>query len=281
MRGFEQAIRRDMELERQMLKLIRQEIQRLPEGWLKQGGGGKSIYENGTRSLPPKGERALAIARRNLLETKLRTIEENLEGQEQLLEKYKSYRDDRVLGRMRPVYQRIVEAAWSREAQQRQAARIAAQQKALADGTAYHPENLKHKNARGELNRSKSEIIVDSIYRELKIPYSYEERVYWPKNVPKEAWEIKRRLGIPDYYVPDFTSTMPDGTKKYHEHLGKMNDADYMEDWKKKMILYYWAGVIPGKNLIITADDCNGGIDQQAIMQVLEAELGELIGTAR
>ena len=60
-----------------------------------------------------------------------------------------------------------------------------------------------------------------------------------------------------------------------------MDDEEYMETWKKKMILYYWAGVIPGKNLIITADDCSGGIDQQAIMRILLSELGELVGTAK
>ena len=97
MRGFEEAIRRDMEMEKQMLKLIRREIKKLPEGRLKQGASGRGVYENRTHSLPPDGKRALAIARRNLLEVKKRTIEENLKMQERLEKKYKSYRDDKVL----------------------------------------------------------------------------------------------------------------------------------------------------------------------------------------
>ena len=175
----------------------------------------------------------------------------------------------------------IIERAWAEVARQRQEARIAAQQQAIASGTVYHPEHLKHKNMKGEINRSKSEIIVGNVYESLKIPYSYEEKIYRPQDAPPEAWEIKHRLNIPDCYVPDFTVTLPDGTKKYHEHLGRMDDEDYMETWKKKMILYYWAGVIPGKNLIITADDRYGGIDQQAIMQTLLSELGELVGTGK
>ncbi|MBR5229821.1 MAG: hypothetical protein IKW01_03100, partial [Firmicutes bacterium] len=151
----------------------------------------------------------------------------------------------------------------------------------IASGTAYHAEHLKHKNMKGEINRSKSEVIVGNVYDSLKIPYSYEERIYWPQDAPPEAWAIKRQLNIPDYYVPDFTCILPDGTKKYHEHLGKMDDEEYMETWKKKMILYYWAGVIPGKNLIITADDRYGGIDQQEIMQILLSELGELVGMGK
>ena len=155
------------------------------------------------------------------------------------------------------------------------------QQKALSSGTAFHPEHLIHKNSKGEIVRSKSEIIIDNIYHTLKIPYSYEERVYWPEDAPAEAWEMKERLGIADYYVPDYTCSLPDGMKKYHEHLGLMDKDWYMEQWMKKMILYYWAGIIPGKNLIITADDCRGGIDQQAIMDLLQHELDELVGTAK
>lgn len=280
MRGFEEAIRSDMKLEKRMMKIIRQEMKVLPEGWLRQGGGGRSVYENGKQSLPPDGPRTLAIARRNLLKRKLQTIEENLKAQEILLKKYKSYRDDKVLKQMRPVYQRILGTAWTVAARQRQEARLAAQQQSIESGTAFHPEHLKHKGKNGQLNRSKSEIIIGNLYETLKIPCDYEERVYWPKNAPPEAWAMKQALKIPDYYVSDFTCTMPDGTKKHHEHLGMMDSADYMENWKKKMILYFWAGIIPGKNLIITADDCHGGIDQQAIMHVLQAEFGELIGTA-
>ncbi len=281
MRGFEAAIKQDMELEKRMITLIRQEMKGLPSGRLKQGANGRSVYENQTHSIPPNGKRAREIARRNLLERKLKIIEENLKVQEQLRQRYRSYRDDRVLEGMKPVYRKIIEAAWERSARHRQDARIAAQQQAITSGAAYHAEHLKHKNMKGEINRSKSEIIVGNVYDSLKIPYSYEERIYWPQDAPPEAWAIKRQLNIPDYYVPDFTCTLPDGTKKHHEHLGRMDDPTYMENWKKKMILYFWAGVIPGKNLIITADDRYGGIDQQEIMRLLLSELGELVGMGK
>ena len=281
MRGFEEAIRDDMELEKRMITLIQKEIKKLPEGKLKRGARGRSVYVNQTRSLPPRGARALAIARRNLLEAKLRIIHENLRAQERLIRKYKSYRDDKVLEGMSKVYQDIIGEAWRKDAQQRQEDRTASQRKAIASGNVYHSEQLKHVNMKGEINRSKSEIIIGNVYDSLKIPYSYEERVYWPENAPPQAWDMKRQLNIPDFYAPDFTCTMPDGSKKYHEHLGRMDDTGYMETWKKKMILYYWAGVTPGWNLIITADDCHGGINQQQILQILQSELEPLIGTAK
>ena len=281
MRGFKGALERDMALEKQILKWIKKELKRLPEGRLKQGNNGRAVYVNQTQSLPLESKAAWAISWRNLLEAKQRIIENNLKAQEILRGKYASYRDDKVLEGMRPVYQKIIRAGWKKTAEQRQLDRIAVQQKALSSGTAFHPEHLIHKNSKGEIVRSKSEIIIDNIYHTLKIPYSYEERVYWPEDAPAEAWEMKERLGIADYYVPDYTCSLPDNAKKYHEHLGLMDKDWYMEQWMKKMILYYWAGIIPGKNLIITADDCRGGIDQQAIMDLLQHELGELAGTAK
>ncbi|MBR5229726.1 MAG: hypothetical protein IKW01_02625 [Firmicutes bacterium] len=279
MRGFKLALEDDMVLERQTLKWIKKEIRRLPPGRLKYGNNRKAVYVNGIQSQPPTSDMARKIARRNLLEAKRRTIEENLRCQEILLKKYNSYRDDHVLEKMRPVYQHVIELEWEENARRRQAARAAAQED-WGRGN-FHTENLIHKNLNGEIFRSKSEIIVDNIYYTLKIPYSYEERIYWPHNAPPQAWDIKESLQIADYYVPDYTCVMPDGTKKHHEHLGMMDKDSYMEHWMKKMILYYWAGVIPGKNLIITADDCRGGIDQQAIMKLLEHEFRQLIGTAR
>ena len=54
----------------------------------------------------------------------------------------------------------------------------------------------------------------------------------------------------------------------------------YMQEFMKKLILYYWAGVTPGHNLIITADDRHGSVNQQEIVAIIESQLAPLIGTA-
>ncbi len=280
MRDFKSSLDSDIKFQQHMLKIINREMKALPEGTLNQGKNGRAVYENVTKSLPLHSERAVSIAKWNLLQKKKQIIEENLRIQEKIVKKYRSYRDDCVLETMRPVYKKILQSAWKEQDRIREEKRIALQNQKISSGTAYHPEHLKHRNQKGEIIRSKSEYIFGMQYDSMKIPYSYEERVYWPQDAPQEAWIIKKQLHIPDFYIPDFTFTMPDGAKKYHEHLGMMDKADYMETWKKKMILYFWAGVIPGRNLIITADDRYGGIDMQKIMPILEAELGCLIGTA-
>lgn len=269
-----------MELEERTLRWIRQDLKRLPEGRLKLGSNGKSVYENVTHSLPPNSQRAVDIAQRNLLERKQAIIEGNLKGQRKLLNSYKSYRDDRVLAGMSKVYQKVLESDWERKAREVEAARERAVRKALAEGTAYHGEHLVHTNLKGEIQRSKSELVIGTIYEGLRIPYSYETIVRWPQDAPAQAWEIKRQLGINDFYMVDFACE-PAGGTIYHEHLGLMDDSGYMMHWMKKQILYFWAGITPGNNLIVTADDRWGGINMRQIQTILRSYLGDLIGTAR
>lgn len=268
MRGFKHALENDMKLERRISEMIRQELKYLPEGRLMSGGRGPSIYyrkkgEN-AKSIPPDDPLAAEIARRVFLEKQLAMIEANLKGQEKLSAVYHSYGRQDILQEISKVYRRVDElAVYHKERKE-----------------SFHDENLKHFTPDSQLRRSKSEVILSMLFDNYRIPYSYEERVYWPETASAKAWEVKRQLGLKDFYVPDFTFTFPDGRKKYLEHLGMMSEAGYMEDWKKKMIFYYWTGITPGHNLIITADDCHGRLNQQEIASIIEGQLGELIGIA-
>ena len=276
MRRFKQSLEEDIRLEQWVLMKAREEIKTLPDSWLKLGNNGKNVYVNENTALSVTSRQAQNIARRKLLSRKIKVIESNLKLQRKLLEKYQSYREDALTDSLRPVYRLVLRRMWQERRRQ-----LEEQKKAsAANGPQYHPENLKHENLKGEVLRSKSEIILTMLYDNYQIPYSYEEKIYWPSDAPPEAWAIKEALEIRDYYIPDFTFTMPDGSRKYHEHLGMMKSAEYMETWKKKMILYFWAGVTPGHNLIVTTDDRHGTINQKEIIQIIESQLAELIGTA-
>ncbi|SFR82863.1 hypothetical protein SAMN04487829_2430 [Pseudobutyrivibrio sp. NOR37] len=89
----------------------------------------------------------------------------------------------------------------------------------------------------GNVVRSKSEVFIDMALHQKSIPYRY---------------ECKLLIGDREFY-PDFTLIHP-LTKEiiYWEHFGKMDDADYANKAMAKMKLYHSAGIIPGKNLIIT-----------------------------
>lgn len=120
----------------------------------------------------------------------------------------------------------------------------------------YYEASLIHKTIRGELVRSKSEVIIANMLFERDINYEYE------KELPLTGCGIK---------IPDFTINAPDRDEPvYWEHCGMMNDDDYHSRWKAKRALYEKHGIIEGKNLIVSCDESNGSIDSQKIVKLIE-----------
>ena len=94
------------------------------------------------------------------------------------------------------------------------------------------------KTKQGDMVRSKSELILADIYYELGIPYRYE-------------CELILKNG--SAYYPDFTLFhAPRRMTIYHEHLGRMDEEDYVNKNIKKLRAYEQNGIFLGKNLILT-----------------------------
>lgn len=113
----------------------------------------------------------------------------------------------------------------------------------------YFEEKLIHKTIRGEMVRSKSEVIVANILDKMKIEYIYEESL----NVSGKT------------YIPDFTLRYQ-GKTAYLEHLGMLRDKSYKKRWDKKRANYESVGITETLgNLIITKDGLNGSLDATLI----------------
>jgi ATP-dependent exoDNAse (exonuclease V) alpha subunit len=113
----------------------------------------------------------------------------------------------------------------------------------------YFEEKLIHKTIRGELVRSKSEVIVANILDKLKIEYSYEE----PLVVNGKT------------YIPDFTLRYQ-GKTGYLEHLGMLRNKSYKKHWEEKKANYESVGISETLgNLIITEDGLDGSLDATLI----------------
>lgn len=109
----------------------------------------------------------------------------------------------------------------------------------------YFEEKLIHKTIRGEMVRSKSEVIVANILSQLEIEYSYEE----PLTIEGKN------------YITDFT-LRHQGHTAYLEHLGMLGNASYKKRWDEKRSNYEKSGVSESKgNLIITEDGLDGSLD--------------------
>lgn len=129
-------------------------------------------------------------------------------------------------------------------------------------------ERLIHNTTRGELVRSKSEVIIANLLHAASIDYEYERQLTIG--------------GAPQDKFPDFTIEDDDtGITYVWEHLGMLGDPGYERRWIEKKRWYRENGILPreegdGPNgtLIITRDDPRGGIDSSAIRRLVEEVFG-------
>lgn len=124
------------------------------------------------------------------------------------------------------------------------------------DGNFYE-ERLIHKTAKGEMVRSKSEVIIANALYYNDIPYTYEPDLL-----------VEGRLKKPDFEIKDEDT----GITWYWEHCGMMNDPKYKKRWQDKKELYKKNGIEEGKNLIVT-EDLDGSIDSDEIQKIIDEYL--------
>lgn len=123
--------------------------------------------------------------------------------------------------------------------------------KEIKEGTAFY-ETMK-----GERVRSKSEqIIADRLFAK-GIPYKYE----CPLKVGRET------------YHPDFTILrLSDRQEIYYEHIGKLDDPQYVNDNAPKYNAYYRNGILPGVKLFMTFETSEYPLDMRALDKVIEEQ---------
>ncbi len=123
---------------------------------------------------------------------------------------------------------------------------------------------LIHRTARGELVRSKSEVIVADLLDGLELPYSYEQPFVGPDG----------SVRYPDFTVEDADT----GQRVLIEHLGMLDRPDYVQRWRAKLAWYAAAGVRPIEEgnapivLLTTAEE--GGFDAAAVKARISKAFG-------
>ena len=112
-----------------------------------------------------------------------------------------------------------------------------------------------HKTVRGELVRSKSEVIIANALHYNGLDYEYEPEL-----------RLEDKVKRPDFKVEDYDT----GVVWYWEHCGMMTDPQYKKRWEDKKKFYEKNGIVEGKNLIVTYDDEKGGLDSDLIQRIIE-----------
>lgn len=247
--------------EKRLLEAYRKALSRLPEGrlcfklidgkaryfkWDKKKR--KQVYIKNADS-----DLVYQLKYRRILEEAIQTIEQNLIVQEKLLSKYQEYDPQSCQTRLGKVYQDMPEKFY------RMPRKVT-----LVEGRqpSHHSENLIQISSFGLKFRSKSEALIAELLHNAGIPFKYEEKL-----VLEDAYGEKH------YYKPDFTFILPDGRRIIWEHFGRMDLPDYRQKNFKKLAIYHQNGIYPPKNLIITMESKEGGIDVDAILNVIHNQL--------
>lgn len=129
----------------------------------------------------------------------------------------------------------------------------------FADGT------VEIYSEKGERVRSKSEkIIADLLYKH-KVPYIYEKPL---------KLSVYNRTPITVY--PDFTILDADNRQEvYLEHLGMMDNLEYVSNAMIKISTYEKAGYLLGDELLLTYETGSRPLDTKLVEKVVEAYFTE------
>lgn len=122
---------------------------------------------------------------------------------------------------------------------------------------------LIHRTERGDLVRSKSELVIADKLHSRGIEYAYEQPLTLGEG----------RIRYPDFTIADHAR----GINFYWEHLGLLDDPGYRARWERKRSEYLAAGILswedgggPEGTLIETRDDPGGGLDAARIAKLID-----------
>lgn len=131
----------------------------------------------------------------------------------------------------------------------------------------FFEENLIHRTSRGEMVRSKSEVIIADRLADLDVEYIYERPL-----------TIDNTTKYPDFTIEDMES----GRTFYWEHCGMLYVPSYRKHWEEKLKWYKQHDIFPCEEgggskgtLIITSELPNGGISSQEIEKVIRSVILE------
>jgi hypothetical protein len=112
-----------------------------------------------------------------------------------------------------------------------------------------YAEHLVHRTLRGELVRSKSELVIANYLHQNGLAYLYERELVGTVD--------------PDHLRPDFSFVTDAGDVILWEHLGMLDRPDYRQAWEWKRSWYERNGFVVGQNLFTTEE--RNGLDMRSV----------------
>lgn len=126
-------------------------------------------------------------------------------------------------------------------------------------GKGFLPNTPEYYTDKGERVRSKSEILIANALNKHGIPYKYEAPLFL------EGYGTIH---------PDFTVLNVRERKTYYfEHLGMMDDAEYVEKALYRISMYERNGIFPGKELILSHETSKYPMNPKNVEHLIEKYL--------
>jgi hypothetical protein len=176
----------------------------------------------------------------------------NLKALEQMKRRYQSTEAEDILAQLPDKYTDAVNMLRQRHIDDWMSAEY--------DRAPFDPEAHIHETCYGDLVRSKSEQIIANALYSYGIPFRYEEKFKYPSENG-------------DWYYPDFTILLPDGSTLIWEHFGLLKNLGYCIHNGYKLHTYQKNNYVIGKNLIITQDDNKGNCSGAIIYGIIEKQI--------
>lgn len=234
---------------------LRDELSVLPDGefYAFTENGRTRYYQRFRREGNRKKERRVgikndpglvcALVRKKYVAEALQRLEKDIAAADKLLSLYAPADENSVMGAFMEKYPELAGSVYQGPMSSHKQGSVSGER------TVFHEESLTSTAADGSYRRSKGEVLIGAKLDHYKLEYEYEA------------------LAHPDLpYRPDFRIVRPrDGKVFFWEHLGLVNDPEYMANCRKKFAAYETAGIVPWDNLIITYDQADGGINEKLI----------------
>ena len=245
------------------LDSITKEINELPDGYLSYYTDGKLIKythnynlnnKRARNTIESKSDLLSNLVRKNYLKKRASAINHNIDLFKKIASDYRDMDLDSILKRSAEVYRLVPKILNSPIATQDA---LAWMSEPYERDMSYNEHNV-IPTSYGIKVKSKSEKDILEALMDEGIPFHYEEVMY-----------IENKKIAPDFKI----KRLSDGEFVYWEHFGRMHDANYRRIYFWKMSMFEKAGIIPGKNLIVTFEGGGQFVSNAEIKAIINSKL--------
>ena len=234
------------------LARLEEEIKTLPCGSLRctSSGGTDQFYVNGNYISKKQMDTVKGIAQREYEDKLLSVIKKRLQILQQLELSYASHELENCFENACKARRKLITPAF--ETMEEKIHSFLEEE--YEPGKFDEDNNTEFITLKGERVRSKSELLISDHLNRYGIPYRYEK--------PIELQEWKKKV----ICRPDFT-VMNRRTGKIflYEHLGKMDDEDYVAANMRKLDLYERNGYLLGDQLVVTHETSKAPLNRNIL----------------